>query len=432
MTRFTWVHVAVVVVLASAAPQRASAQGVVPFEQTLQDLGSGDARVRLRAAERLKQTPYDEAAVPLSRAILDPDDAVQMEAIRAELNIFLAEPIVPRRRVGLIVEVRNQISAQAIFQQGSRALDPRPVPPEVLTALRTAGHDEHPQVAVEALYAFGVLADNAYGRHRLALLASSPVDLAAPLGAAEVTVRTAALRAIARVYAWRPGDPGIPQALGDPIVTLLNDRSLDVQTAAHDALAAMRYARAVQALTEIYQHYERGTPARMAIATLARIAHPSSEPLFVAALSSRDASIRAAAIEGLARLGAVGQAQAIGRTLETERNEEVLLAGHFANVLLSEGSIDALVEGLTHPQSRVRSLQYLAEAIPGRASILAPHMPDPQPAVRIDLLEAVGLSGDPSAASLAERLKNDPDPAVVRAAQRALARLEAAASPAQP
>ena len=42
--------------------------------------------------------------------------------------MFLAEKIVPRKRVGLIVEVRSQISAIAVFNQGPAALDPRPVP----------------------------------------------------------------------------------------------------------------------------------------------------------------------------------------------------------------------------------------------------------------------------------------------------------------
>ena len=105
----------------------------------------------------LKQAAYPESAVPLAGAIADSEDAIQLEAIAAELNVFLAEKIVPRKRVGLIVEVRNQISAIAVFNQGPAALDPRPVPAEVLTALRTATHDDNPRVSVEALYAFGAL-----------------------------------------------------------------------------------------------------------------------------------------------------------------------------------------------------------------------------------------------------------------------------------
>ena len=115
----------------------------VPFEQVAADLSSADAAVRLRAARQLKEAAYPEAAVPLARLVTDPVDEVQLEAIAAELNIFLAEKIVPRRRVGLVIEVRNNIAADRAFSQGPLALGPRPVPDEVLTALagRRPRHD---------------------------------------------------------------------------------------------------------------------------------------------------------------------------------------------------------------------------------------------------------------------------------------------------
>ena len=62
----------------------------VSFEQAMTDLSSADAGLRLRTAQMLKGAGYPEAAVPLSRLIVDPQDQVQLEAIAAELNIFLA------------------------------------------------------------------------------------------------------------------------------------------------------------------------------------------------------------------------------------------------------------------------------------------------------------------------------------------------------
>jgi HEAT repeat protein len=193
--------------------------------------------------------------------------------------------------------------------------------------------------------------------------------------------------------------------------------------AAFDALGAMRYVRGVQALTDIYQHYERGSTAAAALAALARIAHPSSEALFTAALADRNLTTRTSAVEGLARIGAVSQAGAITAAIEDDRRDEVRLAGAFASVLLSNGPMDGLVEGLTRSRTHDPALQYLAEAIPGRTQALAPHMADPDPAVRVDLLEAVGLSGDPAAVSLIDRVREDEDPVVARAVQRAEARL---------
>jgi len=82
-------------------------------EQAVGDLASPDGNVRLRGAERLKEAAPPEAAVPLAALVTDPRDDVQFAAIAAEVNIFLADKIVPRKRVGLVIEVRNKIAAMA-------------------------------------------------------------------------------------------------------------------------------------------------------------------------------------------------------------------------------------------------------------------------------------------------------------------------------
>src|SRR5262245_17433207 len=72
----------------------------VTFEQSLQDLASSDAGRRLRTVQMLKDAAYPEAAIPLAKLVGDPEDAIQLEAIAAELNIFLANKIVTKKRVG--------------------------------------------------------------------------------------------------------------------------------------------------------------------------------------------------------------------------------------------------------------------------------------------------------------------------------------------
>ena len=84
----------------------------LPFGQATRDLSSSDPTTRMRAVQLLKAAAYPEAAVPLAKVVTDPEDEIQLEAIAAELNVFLAEKIVPRKRVGFIVEVRNKISAE--------------------------------------------------------------------------------------------------------------------------------------------------------------------------------------------------------------------------------------------------------------------------------------------------------------------------------
>src|ERR1019366_1115099 len=127
---------------------------------------SPDAGVRFRAAQMLKEAAYPEAAIPLAALITDPQDAVQVEAIAAELNIFLADKIVPRKRVALVVEVRNAVLAESAFSNGPLAIGARPVPVEVLNALLAATRDNNPRVGLEALYAFGALAIEPSGAAR--------------------------------------------------------------------------------------------------------------------------------------------------------------------------------------------------------------------------------------------------------------------------
>src|SRR3954447_24410608 len=90
----------------------------VSFDDAMRDLASEKTDVRLSAARMLKAAAYPEAAMPLAADVPDPGDDVQIEAVAAELNIFFAEKVVVRKRVGLIVEVRNQIAAEAAFVQG--------------------------------------------------------------------------------------------------------------------------------------------------------------------------------------------------------------------------------------------------------------------------------------------------------------------------
>ncbi|HET6959214.1 MAG TPA: hypothetical protein VFI56_21630, partial [Vicinamibacterales bacterium] len=124
-------------VLALIAPasraQAASGSAQVSFEQAAADLTSADAKVRLHAVQLLKGAAYPEAALPLARLLTDAQDDIQLEAIAAELNIFLSDPIVPKKRVALVVEVRGAVQAEPAFAAGPNALGARAVPIEVLT-----------------------------------------------------------------------------------------------------------------------------------------------------------------------------------------------------------------------------------------------------------------------------------------------------------
>jgi HEAT repeat protein len=396
-----------------------------PFEQVVADLSSTDSGVRLRAARLLKDAAYPEAAVPLARLVTDPVREVQIEAIAAELNIFLAERIVSRRRVGLVVEVRNTIAADAAFAQGPLAIGPRRVPDEVLTALRAAARGANPRVALEALYAFGTLAVEPSGARRRELLRQIGPDLASMVGVVNPAYRYAAVRVIGRVFEKRAHDDPVDEAVGDAIVATLNDTDRNIRGASMQALGALWYERALSALTEQFHFFRRGVLAEDALAALARIAHASSADLFATELTSKDPTMKAIAVEGLARIGDRSRLKSIESALAGENNDGVLLAGTFASILLSESSIDPIAEALTRPRLADQARRYLIEVAPGRTAAFRAHAQDPDPQVRSGIADILGLAGDVAALPIVEPMIHDRDPQVVLAAQRAVARLQA-------
>ncbi len=398
----------------------------VSFEQAMTDLANPDGGLRLRTARMLKEAAYPESAVPLAKVIVDPRDDVQLEAIAAELNIFLAEKIVPRKRVGFLVEVRSSVAADAIFLSGPLVVGPRSVPIEVLDALRTAARDDNPRVRLEAVYAFGVLAVEPRGNRRRELLRTSGPDLAAMMGAVDPAQRYAALQVIGRVFERHLLDEPIDPSVGDAVVNALNEKEPAMQAAAMQALGAMRYDRAVQGLIDLFQYRGKGDLAESALDAIAHIAHPSSVPLLVAQLGSKDATLKGIAAEGLARVGDRGQLAGLQTALGTDTNPSVQLAGSFAAATLSEAGTEGLarlVEALQNPRLREQARWYLVEAAPGRTQAFARYLQDPDPLVRTTLVDALGLSDDTAAIALVQPMASDPDVQVARAVERALARL---------
>jgi len=424
MTRRTVAGPLILFAVLSFPASPASAQ--VPFEQAMRDLTSPDAGTRLRTVQMLKDAAYSEAALPLARLVTDPQDDVQLEAIAAELNIFLAEKIVTRKRVGLVVEVRSPLAAEATFTAGPLAVGPRPVPLPVLDALRTAARDDNPRVRLEAVYAFGVLAVEPGGSRRRELLRTSGPDLAAMIGAVDPAHRYAALRVIGRVFGRRPQDDPIQQEVGDAVISALNERDVAMRAVAMQALGAMHYERAVQGLMDLFQYYRKGDMAEASLDAIAHIAHVSSLPLLSSELTSKNAAFKAIAIEGLARAGDRAKLTAIQSALSGERNEAVLLTGSFASAMLSEATVDSLatlVKALSKSKLRDQARGYLAEVAFGRTQAFARPLKDPGARVRADLVDALGLGYDSDALALLEPMMSDPDVRVGRAVERALARL---------
>jgi HEAT repeat protein len=373
----------------------------------------------------LKASAYPEAAIPLAKAVTDPRDDIQIEAIQAELNIFLADKIVPKKRVGLIIEVRSKIAAENAFSAGPLALGAAPVPMPVLTALRMAARDDNPRVGLEALYAFGVLASAPAGLARRELQEASAPDLAAMVGTSDEALRAAAVRVIGRTFEARASIDEADMSVGDAIITALNDDNRLIRRAAMDTLGAMRYGRAVDALTQLFQFYGRGELAEAALDALARIGHPASIPLFASQLAAKSAGMRTIAIEGLARTGDSSQMTPIEAALQGERDNGVIFAGAFAAAMLANAPVERFSDALSRPKLRLIAKQYLVEIARLRVDRISRYAQDPNPTIRADIADIVGFSDDAAGLPIVEALAGDQDEQVALAARRAIARLRA-------
>jgi HEAT repeat protein len=275
-------------------------------------------------------------------------------------------------------------------------------------------------VAIEALYAFGALAVQPAAPARRELLRVAGPDVAAFIGSSDPAMRYAAVRVLGRVFAKRTGDEPIESTVGDALITALNDNDRAVKLSAMLALGAMKYERGVQALTSLFTFYGKGEAA---LDALARIAHPTSVPLFTAQLASKTASLRGLAIEGLARVGDRSQLAAIQAAIDKEREQSVTLAGAFANVMLGNAGTDQVADWLARPKHREQAKRYVMEIAPGRTATFAHQLLDGDPQIRLDVVDALGQAGDPAAIAVVQPLTEDPDPQVARAAERAVARL---------
>ncbi len=406
-----------VALLASATPAFAQEAAPAPrasYDQVVANLRSPDPDARRDALRALGATAYPEAIAPISQLLTDPIDDIQLEAIYTLLSFYHVErPDVVDRRKGLRVRPTSRLTAaaQRIYDLGPYGLIPQPVPAELTNGLAQAMFDQSERVRLEAVYALGVMAKpplDGYAAEALPRLLQDRSE----------SVREATARVI--------GGLRVTTA-GDALVAALNDRSTRVATAAMRSLGDIKAWQSLQALTDQFHFHEgKGPRAEAALDALARIAHASSQELFLAQLTAKQANMRRLAGEGLARSGNAEAAQRAGAALAGDKATDVLLAGAFAAVAgsgQSSGGVATLVSALDNGANHEQAMVYLVElgprALPGLEEALG--AADVETRERATLV--LGFIGGDGAMALLERARGDKDLRVVRAAERAIARL---------
>jgi HEAT repeat protein len=390
----------------------AVAQQPARFEDVVRNLRNPDPKIRISAVRLLRETGYAEAIAPLAAVVNDQVNDIQLEAIDAELSFYLVEPVPTKKRVALVVEVRTDGRAPAAFELGPLAVWPKAVPAELVDALLQAVDDEHKKVRVEAIYTLGVIGS----ANQLKLSDAAVARLLKALDHYDPAVRAGAARVIGRLKV---------KSAGDALLKAVNDSKAEVRYASMRALGEIREERAIQSLTEQLSYYGRGEGAWSALDALARIAHPSSVPLFKTRLADKDPYLRRAAVEGLARTGDVASVEPFVMDVNQDDSEMVRAAMSFA--LYKKGHVSFLARLIDFADADPLGPQlqeYFADLGPSVVPTVVTRLQDTDAGVRRNLLAILGAVGDQSTVAALTPYKDDRDREVATAATYAIERIK--------
>jgi HEAT repeat protein len=178
----------------------------------------------------------------------------------------------------------------------------------------------------------------------------------------------------------------------------------------------------------------RGSKAeRSALSAIAMMPEPVDRAVFQRYLTSKDDRLRAAAVEGLGRIGDPGDRTAIEKVWKDDDKMPPRLASAFAltmagNVDLAENApFRYLINTLNSAAWRETASAYLVEAARRPPVLAALHQPLETGTrdEKIQLARIIAVSGDAAAVPWLDKLSRDPDSTVAQEGLRALRSLRA-------
>jgi HEAT repeat protein len=358
-------------------------------------LTDGERRLRLAAAEALSDSPSLRAVPSLGRALGDTDPGVRSAAALA-----LGKSAAPEAALALLGHLDDsapEVRRDVALSLGDLA-DPRAVVPLIGKI-----QDARPMVRQAVAEALAQLAD-----------ARAVSALVLSLHDADDGVRVAALGALARI-----ADPGAVPS----IVSLLQSGSDAVHSAALDALSRIQAPAATKALLDELHSDRPGNARSEAVSALGRsgaFALPAltaclnaeSDPERLGgcalALGRTHSAAGAAAIQGALRRGALPALPAL-LALSDLRAPESLSAvlEYFSDpdVLVRRAARQAAKALLDPAHPDGRAVEPIARAL---------SVANREQAEQLDLLDLLGQTGSPRAASILLPYANAGDDVVVR------------------
>jgi len=218
-----------------------------------------------------------------------------------------------------------------------------------------------------------------------------------------------------------------PEA-GPRITYLLRDLDDRIQGVAIETAGLLQAKDGLPALRGIVASPRGSKAERAALGAIALMPEPVDRPLLQRFLASKDERLRAAAVEGLGRIGDPGDHAAIDKVWKDDDKMPPRLASAFAITLT--GNLDTaesapfryLLNTLNSAAWRETAAAYLTEAARNPKVLAALH----QPLVsgtrdeKIQLARILAVTGDASAVPWLDKLSRDNDSMVAQEGLRAL------------
>lgn len=406
-----------IIALAAAFAALLAAQDVDPKQRarTVRDLakqgedglpaiapyaGDADLTVRLEAVKALVSIGGPKTVTPLTRAVTDADAEMQIRATDGLVNVYLPG-YVKNGLSGTLSRAGNTVRGK-FTDTNDQIIDPYvQVPASVIDALgKTVRGGASMDARANAARALGVL------RGRSAI-----PDLVDALRSKDDKLMYEALVAIGKI-----GDfTAAPR-----ISFLLRDLDERIQMQALEVTGMLRNREAAPRVRDAFQNARSVKVKRAALGALAMLADPADHAIFLGSLSDKDEDVRAAAAEGLGRIGNPMDRSTLDSVFQADRAMSPRLAEAFAAVGLGDVSTENysplryLFNTLNQRVYRKVASAYLTELARNQTTrralyeMLAVATKDE----RIQMSGVLAQSGQSDSIPFLQALSKDPDPDV--------------------
>lgn len=220
------------------------------------------------------------------------------------------------------------------------------------------------------------------------------------------------------------GDPQV----GPELVFLVRDPDEDVQYETARTMGQLRVQEATPELVNLLNRSPRKRIRREALIAIAKMSDPQQRMLFHTYLRDKDRQLRAAAAEGLGRLGNRDDLPMILDAFAREKSESARLSMAFAAVDLGDMSfLTYLFDGLNSSFHRLEARPFLIEL--SRDAEILQQLYKPLTTGSNDqkkhIAYIVAINGNRESMPHIEKLIHDPDDSVAQQAMLALKNLQA-------